>query len=145
MKTLKSRKRHASVRTRKAASRVDQAIDRKRSIPNVRARHAEANRPIPHGRAKMGYKELSTPVPARPRVDVEYQNAIKNFETGVRAFHKQNYDKAAEIFAKLVDGEARDVAERAHVHLRLCRQRTGRSAPHPKTADDYYTLGVACL
>jgi tetratricopeptide (TPR) repeat protein len=93
----------------------------------------------------MGYKELSTPLPERPRVDVEYQNAIKNFATGVRAFQKQNYDKAAEIFEKLVDGEARDVAERAHVHLRLCRQRTGRSAPHPKSADDYYALGVACL
>lgn len=93
----------------------------------------------------MGYKGLSTAIPARPRVDVEYQNAIKNFETGVRAFQKQNYDKAAEIFEKLVDGNARDVAERAHVHLRLCRQRTGRSARHPKSADDYYTLGIACL
>jgi cytochrome c-type biogenesis protein CcmH/NrfG len=63
----------------------------------------------------------------------------------VRAFQKQNYDKAAEIFAKLVDSEARDVAERAHVHLRLCRQRTGHPAPLPKSADDYYMLGVACL
>jgi len=64
---------------------------------------------------------------------------------GVRAFQRQNYDKAAEIFEKLVGSEARDVAERAHVHLRLCRQRTGRPGPLPKSADDYYTLGVACL
>jgi len=83
--------------------------------------------------------------PQRPQVNPQYQTAIKNFETGVRAFQKQNYHKAAEIFAKLVDNEARDVAERAHLHLRLCRQRTGRAAPPPKSADDYYTLGVACL
>jgi tetratricopeptide (TPR) repeat protein len=76
---------------------------------------------------------------------VHYQAAIKNFETGVRAFQKQEYSKAAEIFEKLVKSEARDVAERAHMHLRLCRQRTGRPAPLPKSADDYYTLGVACL
>jgi tetratricopeptide (TPR) repeat protein len=63
----------------------------------------------------------------------------------VRAFQKQNYDKAAEIFEKLVESDARDVAERAHVHLRLCRQRAGRRAALPKSADDYYTLGVACL
>jgi tetratricopeptide (TPR) repeat protein len=63
----------------------------------------------------------------------------------VRAFQKQNYDKAAEIFEKLVQGDARDVAERAHVHLRLCKQRTGRASPLPKSAEDYYTLGVACL
>jgi tetratricopeptide (TPR) repeat protein len=76
---------------------------------------------------------------------VQYQAAIRNFETGVRAFQKQKYGKAAEIFEKLVESDARDVAERAHVHLRLCRQRTGRPAPLPKSADDYYTLGVACL
>ncbi len=78
-------------------------------------------------------------------MDLQYQTAVKNFETGVRAFQKQNYDKAAEIFEKLVDSAARDVADRAQVHLRLCRQRTGRPAPLPKSADDYYTLGVACL
>ena len=88
---------------------------------------------------------MLSPNPERPQVNVQYQTAIKNFETGVRAFQKQNYDKAAEIFEKLVDSDARDVAERAHVHLRLCRQRTGRPAPLPKSADDYYTLGVACL
>jgi len=64
---------------------------------------------------------------------------------GVRAFQRQNYGKAAEIFEKLVTSDARDVAERAHVHLRLCRQRTGRPAPPPKSADEYYMLGVACL
>jgi len=84
-------------------------------------------------------------IPERSHVDPHYQAAIKNFETGVRAFHKQNYGKAAEIFEKLVESDARDVAERAHVHLRLCRQRAGRRAPLPKSADDYYTLGVACL
>jgi tetratricopeptide (TPR) repeat protein len=93
----------------------------------------------------MGHKGMPSPNPERPQGNLQYQTAIKNFETGVRAFQKQNYHKAAEIFAKLVDCEARDVAERAHVHLRLCRQRTGRPAPLPKSADDYYTLGVACL
>jgi tetratricopeptide (TPR) repeat protein len=88
---------------------------------------------------------LPSPIPEKAQVDVQYQTAVKNFETGVRAFHKQDYDKAAEIFEKLIQSDARDVAERANVHLRLCRQRTGRSAPRPKSADDYYALGVACL
>jgi tetratricopeptide (TPR) repeat protein len=78
-------------------------------------------------------------------VGFQYQTAIKNFETAVRAFQKQNYGKAAEIFEKLVDSDARDIAERAHVHLRLCRQRTSRPAPSPKSAEEYYALGVACL
>jgi tetratricopeptide (TPR) repeat protein len=78
-------------------------------------------------------------------VNAEYQTAIKNFETAVRAFHKRNYDKAAEIFEKLINCPAREVADRARIHLRLCRQRTGRPAPAPKSAEDYYTLGIACL
>jgi tetratricopeptide (TPR) repeat protein len=96
-------------------------------------------------RAKTRHKGTPSPILERPQVDVQYRTAIKNFETGVRAFQKQNYGKAAEIFEKLVENDARDIAERAHVHLRLCRQRTGRPAPLPKSADDYYTLGVACL
>jgi tetratricopeptide (TPR) repeat protein len=88
---------------------------------------------------------MLSPIPERPQVDVQYQTAIKIFATGVRAFQKQNYDKAAEIFEKLVASEARDVAERAQMHLRLCRQRTGRPAHLPKSADEYYALGVACL
>lgn len=110
-----------------------------------------------HAQQSLRSRSLSHPVtnaerkgaaalPAeRPKVDVQYQTAIKNFEIGVRAFQKQNYQRAAEIFEKLVQNDARDVAERAHVHLRLCRQRTGRAAPHPKSADDFYALGVACL
>ena len=93
----------------------------------------------------MGHKGTLSRIPEKPQVDPLYQIAIKNFEIGVRAFQKQNYDKAAEIFAKLIDSTARDVADRAQMHLRLCRQRTGRSAPPPKSADDYYALGVACL
>jgi tetratricopeptide (TPR) repeat protein len=111
----------------------------------VRARHSEAVRPATRARAKTRHKGRPSPILERPPVDLQYQAAIKNFETGVRAFQKQNYNKAAEIFEKLVESNARDVAERAHVHLRLCRQRTGRPAPLPKSADEYYTLGVACL
>ncbi len=83
--------------------------------------------------------------PEKRRIDAQYQSAVRNFETAVRALQKQNYDRAAEIFEKLVNSEAREVAERARVHLRLCQHRTGRAAPAPKSAEEYYTLGVACL
>jgi tetratricopeptide (TPR) repeat protein len=79
------------------------------------------------------------------RLDLQYQTAVRNFETAVRAFQKQNFNKAAEIFEKLVDSEVRDVAERARVHLRLCQQRTSRPATAPRSADEYYAQGVASL
>jgi tetratricopeptide (TPR) repeat protein len=79
------------------------------------------------------------------RVDLPYQAAVRNFETAVRAFQKQNFRKAAEIFEKLVESEVRDVAERARVHLRLCQERTRRPATTPRSADEFYAQGVASL
>jgi len=78
-------------------------------------------------------------------MDAQYQTLIKNFETALRAFQKQNYVRAAEIFEKLVRSDTREVAERARVHLRLCRDRTSRVAAAPKSAEDYYAWGIAAL
>jgi tetratricopeptide (TPR) repeat protein len=88
---------------------------------------------------------MSASDPEKQRINAQYQSAVRNFETAVRALQKQNYDKAAEVFEKLVSSEAREVAERARVHLRLCQMRTGRAGSAPKSAEEYYTLGVACL
>ena len=135
------------VRPGKPAPRTPHVVPRNGSIRSSarRAFHTRAGNTLSRARTRAVHRRVASAIPARPLVDVRYQAAIKNFETGVRAFHKQNYGKAAEIFAKLVESEARDVAERAHIHLRLCRLRAGRPAPPPKSADEYYTLGVACL
>jgi tetratricopeptide (TPR) repeat protein len=74
-----------------------------------------------------------------------FQAAVRNFELGARAFHKQNYEKAKEIFEKLASTGVAGVAERARIHLRLCEQRLSRPAPPPKKAEDLYTLGVGAL
>ena len=71
--------------------------------------------------------------------------AVKNYETGARFFQKQNYEKAEEIFEKLVNGPVREVADRARVHLRLCEQKLSRQTLVPKSGEDFYTLGVAAL
>jgi len=117
---------------------------------NGSRRHVRLNHPRPAGaiaqvRVKSRHKSPSGVEPRKQHIDPKYQSAVKNFELGVRAFRRHNYSKAAEIFEKLLSSEAREVAERAQVHLRLCKQRTGRPAPTPKSADEYYTVGIACL
>lgn len=79
------------------------------------------------------------------RTEAQYQSAVKNFEAAARYFQKQSYDKAEEIFKKLAEGPIPEIAERARVHLRLCQQKLRASAPAPKSAEDYYNLGVAEL
>jgi tetratricopeptide (TPR) repeat protein len=133
----------------KSASRVSHTGGRERGglSSNVRPARSEAGRSISRTRTGTGHKDRTSPAATatRQKVDVPYQTAIRNFETGVRAFQKQDYHKAAEVFEKLINIDARDVAERAQVHLRLCRQRTRRPARAPKSADEYYAVGVACM
>jgi tetratricopeptide (TPR) repeat protein len=79
------------------------------------------------------------------RAHARYVTAVKNFEAGVRFFQKQNYEKAKEVFEKLAAGSVHEVANRAETYLRLCEQKLGRTVLAPKTAADYYNLGVAEL
>lgn len=148
MKTLKPTKRHGMARSRKSGSAAIRVIDGDRSASgsNARLRQSRAVRPAASRPKIEGErKNLFSPRLDRQKADPQFRTAVKNFEMGVRAFRRQNYEKAAEIFAKLVGSEVRDVAERAHMHLRLCRERTSRSKPVLKSAEDYYALGVACL
>jgi len=98
-----------------------------------------------HRQARGGPNGASGHVVHRPQIDPRLVAAIKNFELGSRAIQRHNYTKAKAIFEKLAQGEVREVAERARVRLQLCQQKLRRSAPPPKSAEDYYTLGVAAL
>ena len=74
-----------------------------------------------------------------------FHAAVRNFELGARALHKQNYEKAKEIFEKLASSGVAGVAERARVHLRLCEQKLSRPGPAPRKPEELYTLGVGAL
>ncbi len=74
-----------------------------------------------------------------------FQNAVKNYELGARAFHRQNFEKAKEIFEKLASSGVAGIAERSRVHLRLCEHKLSRPVPAPKKPEDLYTMGVGAL
>ncbi len=74
-----------------------------------------------------------------------FQSAVKNYELGARAIHRQNFEKAKEIFEKLASSGVAGIAERSRVHLRLCEHKLSRPAPAPKKPEDLYTLGVGAL
>ncbi len=79
------------------------------------------------------------------RSEALLQTAVRNFEFGARAFQKQNYQKAKEIFEKLASGGVAGVAERSLIYFRLCEQKLSRPSPPPRKAEDLYTLGVGAL
>lgn len=68
---------------------------------------------------------------------------LKQFENGVRLFQKQNFAKAKEVFQKLAEGPANEVTARARIYLRMCESKLVPATPVPKTAQDFYNLGIA--
>jgi len=111
---------------------------------NHRARHEVGLRSLRH-RSTVPARQKPVPVTPPRHRDPLYEGAIKEFEAGVRAFHQQDFGKAAQIFGKLADQAAPEVADRARMRLRLCTQRTSRAAASPRSAEDHYALGVAFL
>jgi len=101
------------------------------------------------GRPPAGvFPRLGTGVHVNPlggRRDPQYVSALRSFDIASRFFRKQEYGKAKEIFEKLAATAPPELAERAGLHLRLCQSRTRRPGPLPKTAADYYVVGVAEL
>ncbi len=74
------------------------------------------------------------------------QQQLKAYEEALRQFQQQKWPRAKELFERVLEGPARDLADRAQIHLRICAQRISPPpAVTPKTAEDHYTQGVALM
>jgi tetratricopeptide (TPR) repeat protein len=74
------------------------------------------------------------------------QQQLKTYEEALKQFQQQKWSRAKELFERVLEGPARDLADRAQMHLRICAQRISPpAAVTPKTAEDHYTQGVALM
>jgi tetratricopeptide (TPR) repeat protein len=74
------------------------------------------------------------------------QQQLKVYEEALKQFQQQKWAKAKELFERVLEGPARDLADRAQMHLRICAQRISPPpASPPKSAEDHYTQGVALM
>ncbi|HUY15476.1 MAG TPA: tetratricopeptide repeat protein [Terriglobia bacterium] len=77
--------------------------------------------------------------------DAFYAQAVKNYENAIRFFQKESYDKAHELFEKLVAQGPAEIADRARIHLQICDRKMNRAGSALKTADEYYLTGLTEL
>ena len=130
----------------KGRIRPVRSLDHSVRARSRRTAHPRAgSSPSHHSTANAISQAGSSQTAQRGRSEAVYQAAVRNFELGARAFQKQNFQKAKEIFEKLASSGVARVAERALVHLRLCELKLSRPSPPPKKAEDLYTLGVGAL
>ena len=74
----------------------------------------------------------------------EYDKAVSAYGLALKAFHKQDFKKAAEMlkeFLKKYDAE-RELIDRAQIYLSICEERKKNTSIPLKTFDDYYQYGI---
>ena len=88
----------------------------------------------------------SAPVasPARPKAveDPRLKLAREQYETAVAYLNRHKYEKAMALFEKAMAGPYKELAERAGMHLNICRQRMERPNLQLRTAEDHYNYAV---
>lgn len=77
--------------------------------------------------------------------DPSFAQAVQNYEAGLRAMQEHRFDKAKSHLQKVVSGPAKDLADRANVHLSACNQQLGRTANNFKTPEEHYDYAVSLL
>lgn len=83
------------------------------------------------------------PKPARIIEDPRVVLAREQYATAVGYFNAQKYQKAVSLFEKVLTGPCAELAERARVHINMCRKRLERPTVQLRTAEDHYNYAVA--
>lgn len=87
----------------------------------------------------------SNPVHAAMPQPTDGQQQRGSFEAAMKLFHARNMKQARELFEQAVQGPERDVAQRARVHMAMCDRRLERDGVPLRSAEEYYTYGIALM
>ncbi|MGH9512857.1 MAG: tetratricopeptide repeat protein [Terriglobales bacterium] len=85
-------------------------------------------------------------IPKHSRTDdPSFTQAVQNYEAGLRAMQEHKFDKAKTHFQKVMAGTAKDLADRATVHLNACNQQLERTTNQFKSPEEHYDYAVSLL
>ena len=148
MKTVRA-KRQASTRGVASKQRLRahrRAFSSRKELGNrLTSRRREESSRSQHREGSAGTRHNSSAIQqfaARKETEARYLAAVENLDTALRHMQKQSYAKAADILQKLVNGPVQEVANQARIHLYHCENRLNPSVFAPKSAEDFYNLGV---
>jgi len=87
----------------------------------------------------------SEPVRATVLPPTHGQRQRGSFEAAMKLFHTRDMKQARELFEQAALGPERDVAQRSRLHIAMCDRRLERDGVSLRSAEDYYTYGIALL
>lgn len=85
-------------------------------------------------------------VPGRnPIDDPRFAQAIQAYEQGLKSMQSQKFDRAKLLFEKVVASGPRELADRALVHLNICKQQLTRVQTNFATAEEHYDYAISLM
>jgi len=74
----------------------------------------------------------------------EYKKSLLAYSQAIKAFHKSDHKKAAELFRAILEKHPseKELVDRARIHLSICENQMKKSVIPMKTFNDYYYHSV---
>jgi len=86
--------------------------------------------------------QKKTPAPDDPRM----AQALQHYEAGLRALQEHKFEKAKPLFEKAIATGAREISDRATVHLNTCNLRMERPGGQQfKNVEEHYDYAVSLM
>lgn len=76
--------------------------------------------------------------------DPNYEALLEQYAAGMKLYSQQKFERAQPLLEKVCEGPFRELAERAGVHLRVCRHRLNGAAT-PQTGEECYQAAIVKL
>ncbi len=117
---------------KKAAAKVKRSASKPKKTKGITRKSSRTVRAEPEVQRKPSIAE-----------DPRFQQAVQNYQAGLKAMQERKFDRAKGLLQKVVDGPSRELADRAAVHLNTCNQQLARSTTSFKTLEEHYDYAVA--
>jgi tetratricopeptide (TPR) repeat protein len=78
-------------------------------------------------------------------IDPKYAQAVQNYEAGVKAMQDRKFDRAKAAFHKVLEGNIRELNDRARINMNVCDQQGAKAALEFKTSEEHYDYAVSLM
>lgn len=83
--------------------------------------------------------------PVAPKPDPAFQQAVQNFETGMKLMQERKFERAQAAFEKVMASGVRELADRTRVYINACAQQSAKSSTNFKTPEEHYDYAVSLM
>lgn len=77
--------------------------------------------------------------------DPRYAQALQNYEAGLRALQEHKFEKAKGHLQKVVGGAAKELSDRASVHISTCNLHLEKTATDFKSPEEHFDYAVSLM